>query len=127
MADRLLTINIRRYLVTQPRPKRARKAAKYIRDRVAHYTKLKPENVRLGQELNMLIFKHYSKSMVPMKLRVKIGTDTADVLPFSEEAAKKPDDTKAATKEKKGLFSIQKKETQKPQAPPQTQPKQEKK
>ena len=90
MADRLLTINIRKYLVTQPRTKRARKAVKYIRERVSHYTKIKEENVKLGGELNNLIFKKYSRTMVPVKVRVKIGTDTADVLPFSEGAPMQP-------------------------------------
>lgn len=130
MVDRLLTINIRKYLVTQPRTKRARKAAKYIKERVAHYTKLKVENVRMGQELNNLIFKEYSRRMVPVKVRVKIGTDTADILPFVEEGAKK-EQAVAATKdakkgtEKKPLLQItknpepKKKEAQAPKAQPQ--------
>jgi ribosomal protein L31E len=123
MADRLITINIRKYLVTQPRTKRARKAAKYIRERVAHYTKLKPENVKLGMELNNLIFKEYSRRMVPVKVRVKMGTDTADVLPFVEESAQK-EQTVATTKdakksgEKKPLLQITKnQETKKNEAP----------
>ena len=65
MVDRLLTINIRKYLSTQPRTKRARKAARYIRERVSHYTKIKEENIRLSQELNALIFKVYWKHMTP--------------------------------------------------------------
>jgi ribosomal protein L31E len=102
MVDRLLTINIRKYLVTQPRTKRARKAAKYIKERVAHYTKMKVENVRLGQELNNLIFKEYSRRMVPVKVRVKMGADTADVLPFIEEGAKKEQTVAPAKDAKKG-------------------------
>ena len=134
MADRLITINIRKYLVTQPRTKRARKAVKYIRERVAHYTKLKPENVKLGYDLNNLIFKYYSIRMVPVKVRVKIGTDTADVLPFIDESMKKtaaasPTAPKTAPttpqkkpeEAKKPMVSIKKKET--PQnAQPQPQP-----
>ena len=85
MADRLITISIRKYLVKQPRPKRPRKAAAYIRERIAHYTKLAPGDVKLSQELNDLILKHYSKSMVPVKCTVKVGTDTAEVLPFGVE------------------------------------------
>ncbi len=111
MAERLLTLNIRKYLVTQPRTKRARKAVKFVRERVAHYTKIKEENVKIAYTLNNLIFKHYAKSMLPLKLRVKIGTDTADVLPFSEPKKEEPKQQAAGQKqEKKGLFSIGKKE-----------------
>ena len=112
MAERLLTINIRKYLSTQPRTKRPRKAAQYIRERVAHYTKIKEENVKLSYKLNELIFKKYAKSMVKVKLRVKIGTDTADVLP-----AEMPTDAQQTGKneQKKPFFSIKKSE--KPAAP----------
>lgn len=105
MPERLLTINIRKYLVNQPRTKRAKKAAAYVRERVAHYTKIPEENVKIGYDLNNLIFKHYAKSMVPLKLRIKIGTDTADVLPFKEDAAPVPEEK---GKEKK--VSIEKKQ-----------------
>jgi ribosomal protein L31E len=128
MADRLLTINIRKYLVTQPRPKRAKKAAKYIRERVSHFTKIRQENIRLGNELNNLIFKRYSRTMVPVKVRVKIGTDTADVLPFVEETAKKPEAmAKDAKKpdEKKSLIKIKKKEEKAPEKPQQEAKKQQ--
>ena len=110
MADRMITINIRKYLVTQPRTKRAKKAAKYIRERVAHYTKLDPENVRIGQKLNELIFKYYSRRMVPVKVRVKIGTDTADVLPFAEQETKVQEPAKPA---KKSILNITKSEPKK--------------
>ena len=130
MAERLITINLRKYLVTQPRTKRARKAARYVRERIAHYTKIDPEKVKIGYDLNNLIFKQYSRTMVPLKVRVKIGTDTADVLPYVEgkEAQKEE------KKEKKPLFSITKKkqeekekaaggkQEQKPQQKPEAKP-----
>ncbi len=120
MADRILTIGVRKYLVNQPRSKRARKAVKYIRDRVSHYTKIKPENIRIGYNLNALIFKKYSRTMVPVKLRVKIGTDTADVLPFEDLAVKK-EETKApaeaAKAAKQPLIKFKKKEDKPAQAP----------
>ncbi len=136
MADRLITINIRKYLSTQPRTKRARKAVKYIRERVSHFTKIKIENVKLGYDLNNLIFKEYSRSMRPVKLRVKIGTDTADVLPFAEGAHEKAQalaKQAAAKPEKKPLLGIKKQEAKpeekkapapEPQAKPATHPKQ---
>ncbi len=114
MAERLITINLRKYLVKQPRTKRARKASRYVRERIAHYTKLDPENVKIGYDLNNLIFKHYSRKMVPLKVRVKIGTDTADVLPYVEGKAEAPKEEK---KGKKSLFSITKKEQQEGQQP----------
>ncbi len=111
MVDRLITINLRKYLSTQPRTKRARKAVKYIRERVGHFTKIKTENVKLGYELNNLIFKEYSRSMRPIKLRVKIGTDTADVLPFIEgEPAKIQAPQQASKPEKRPLVGIKKQE-----------------
>jgi ribosomal protein L31E len=122
MVDRILTINLRNYLVMQPRPKRARKAVAYIRDRVAHYTKIKPENIKLGYDLNALIFKHYARRMSPVKVRVKIGTDTADVLPFTEETKKavapkteaKGTPKEAKKEEKKAEKKEEKKEEKKP-------------
>ncbi len=116
MTDRLLTINIRRYLVTQPRTKRARKAAKYLRERIAHYTKIPEENIRFSQELNTMIFKYYLKHMTPVKLKVKIGTDTADVLPFKEGEVAKPE-VKDAKQEKKPLFAKAEKKEEKKEAP----------
>lgn len=109
MAERLITINLRKYLVKQPRTKRARKAARYVRERIAHYTKLDPENIKIGYDLNNLIFKYYSRKMLPLKVRVKVGTDTADVLPYVEGKAEAPKEEK---KEKKSLLSIKKKEEQ---------------
>ena len=113
MAERLITLNIRRYLVRQPRPKRARRAMRYIRERVAHYTKIVPENIRIGQDVNNAVFKHYAKYMNPIKLRVLIGTDTADVLMFKEgESA----DAKAAAKPNEKTAKENKKEDKKEKA-----------
>ncbi|MCW6160486.1 MAG: hypothetical protein LVQ95_05385 [Candidatus Micrarchaeales archaeon] len=114
MAERLITINLRKYLVKQPRTKRARKASRYVRERIAHYTKINPENVKIGYDLNNLIFKYYSRKMVPLKVRVKIGTDTADVLPYTEGKAEAPKEEK---KGKKPLLSITKKEKPEAQQP----------
>ncbi len=88
MADRLITIGIRKYLVKQPRTKRFKKAAGYIRNRVAHYTKLREEDVKISKELNSRIMKHYSKTMVPVKLNVKIDGGKAMVSEFGVAAKK---------------------------------------
>ena len=105
MASRMLiTINIRKYLVTQPRNKRARKAARYIRERVSHFTKTSIDNVRLSQELNSLIAKRISRKMVPVKLSVKIEEGKATAEPFSTErsgaAQGKAEQQKAAQQKK---------------------------
>lgn len=107
MANRLLTINIRKYLATQPRTKRLNKAVRYIRDRVSHYTKVKPEDVKLSSELNSLIFKRYAKSMERVKLNVNIENDKALVTPFSSTGNKTATQSATAAKptnstEKKG-------------------------
>lgn len=88
-------------MVTQPRSKRLNKAVKYIRERVSHYTKIKQDNVKLSKELNTLIFKKYARTMVPLKLNVKIGTDTADVFPFSEKKQQAPAQKETAKKDEK--------------------------
>ena len=84
----MITIGIRKYLVKQPRTKRFKKAAGYIRNRVAHYTKLDEENVKISKELNNRIMKHYSKKMVPVKLSVKLDGGKAMVSEFVEQPKK---------------------------------------
>jgi ribosomal protein L31E len=89
----LLTINIRKYLVNQPRGKRARKAVSYVRDRVAHYTKTSIDNVKISQDLNSLIVKRVARKMTPVRLNVKIENGVASAEPF---AAGKPEPQEAA-------------------------------
>ncbi len=87
MANRILTINLRRYLVTQPRNKRQKKATRYVRERIAHYTKVPEENVKLDMSLNSLIVKRHAKSMMPLKLDISIEGGNATAMPFVEKAA----------------------------------------
>lgn len=89
MASRmLLTINLRRYLVGQPRNKRKYKAIRYIRERISHYTKTDIDNVLLSQELNSLVLRRLAKSMAPVKLTVKIDNGKATAEPFAPEKEK---------------------------------------
>ena len=90
-----MTLNMRKYLSEQPRTKRAKKAARYVKERVAHYTKTDYDKVRITTELNNEIVKHYRKRMTPLKLRVSLDNGVATVRRFSEE--KKPE--AAAAKE----------------------------
>jgi len=82
MPNKLITINMRRYLVTQPRNKRARKAIRFIVERVSHLTKTNPENVRISMELNSLVIKKYAKKLMPLRVNVSIEKDIATVTQF---------------------------------------------
>lgn len=86
MAERLLTINLRKYLVDVPRTKRFRKAPPYVRERVAHYMKLNVENVRIDKALAHDIVAKYAKSMLPLRLSVNIDKDVATVKAFMPQA-----------------------------------------
>ncbi len=95
MAEILLTINLRKFLIKQERNKRLRRTAGYVRDRIAHYTKTQPENVIISQALNNAIVKYYSKSMLPLKLSVKLEGGKATATQFKETGAAKPENAKA--------------------------------
>ena len=97
----LLTINLRRYLVTQPRNKRKYKAIRYLRERISHYTKTDIENVLLSMELNSLVLKSAAKSMAPVKLTVKIDNGKATAEPFAAEKEQQDKAKDAAKKEAK--------------------------
>ena len=88
METRVLTINLRRYLVTQPRTKRARKASRYLKERIAHYTKTEIENVKIDRDLNSMIVKYYSKRMKPVKASVRITDGIARVFEFGKDNLK---------------------------------------
>lgn len=90
MAEILLTINMRKYLVKQERNKRLRRAAGYVRNRIAHYTKTQPENVVITQELNNAIVKRYYRSMLPLKLSIKLEGGKATASQFQEAKTAKP-------------------------------------
>lgn len=96
MADKLLTINLRKYLVKKPYWKRPLKISGYVRERVAHYTKTPEENVKLTGALNEAMIKSYARSMLPLKLNVKIDNGIATVSPFAQP--KKATTTTAAPK-----------------------------
>lgn len=88
MTNKLLTIGIRRYLVTQPRNKRTRKAAYYIRERISHYMKIEMDKVRFGKDLNNAITAR-AKQMKPVKLNIEIDKGIAIATLFKEQAAQK--------------------------------------
>lgn len=99
MQNRLITINMRRYLVTQPRTKRSRKAIRFLVDRVAHLTKMKPENVRISMELNSLVMKRHSRKLTPIRVNVSIDNERATVTPFVDrKEVPKAEATKVAGK-----------------------------
>ncbi len=79
MVERLITLNLRRYLVEQPVTKRQRKAISYIRERVAHYTKVDIDNVKIDMGLSESVIKYYSRKMKPIKLSIDVKDGNAMV------------------------------------------------
>ncbi|MDE1869273.1 MAG: hypothetical protein KGH60_04915 [Candidatus Micrarchaeota archaeon] len=123
MANKLLTINLRKYLSQQPRTKRNSRAIRYVRDRVAHYTKVKTDDVVISAELNSVIFKHYAKSMVPLKMNVSIENGRATATPFvvqkKQEAPKAQEKKAEAKKEERPAADAKKAaKAEKPKAAP---------
>lgn len=118
MAERLITINIRKYLAMQPRTKRVKRAARYIRERAAHYMKMEESNVSISKDLNNRIVKYYSRKMVPIKLSAKIDNGKAVLNEFSADkpaAGPKPAEKAAAGKKQESKAAPAPK--QKPAAP----------
>ena len=119
MAEKVLTISIRRYLSAQPVTKRSRKAVKYIRERIAHYTKTALENVKISMDLNSKIVKHYSKRMVPIKMSVDVEKGVAHAKLFEDAS------TAERAKRNEALFAkkfgkVMKKAKQPAEAPAKT-------
>ncbi len=119
MASKLLTINIRNYLVGQPRRKRAKRVSGYVRARIAHYTNVRFDNIRISKELNSLILKKHISSMKPLKVSIGMEKDKAIVTPFNEKAPAKEAAAAATTakkEEKKPIATQQKQENERPKA-----------
>lgn len=95
MATRLLTINIRNYLVNQPRRKRPMRISNWIRFRIAQSTNIRTDNIRISKELNTIIMKEHLKSMKKLKVNINIDKDIATITPFVAKPAAKPVDAKA--------------------------------
>jgi ribosomal protein L31E len=103
MVERVLTISLRKYLSGQPRTKRKRKAIRYLRNRIAHYSSVGEDSVKISRELNELVVKVHSKKMSPVKMRVNIDKGIASAKPFEQKTVAV--EAKAAPKkaeEKKG-------------------------
>ncbi|MCL4381099.1 hypothetical protein M1141_02365 [Candidatus Marsarchaeota archaeon] len=126
MAHKVFILNIRKYLVTQPRTKRRNKAVKFVRERIAHYTKLPLEAVKIDQTLNSMITKFSARTMNKLKLDVNIENGKAVLTHFIEERRLKPSITRkyktyetmvqAAKQKKEGRIQSGE-EAQKPVAP----------
>ncbi|MGC8652014.1 MAG: hypothetical protein ACP5UH_02065 [Candidatus Micrarchaeia archaeon] len=90
MANKLVTINLRKYLVNQPRTKRIRKAISYVRAQVARHAKVDEADVKLSKELNEHIFKYAARRMTPLKLSISIDNNIATASTFKEAQANAP-------------------------------------
>ncbi len=91
MAARLITINVRKYLLTQPETKRRYKAVSFVRERIASQMKSSPGKVRLSGDLNEAITKRFSRHMLPLRVSVTSEKDKISATLFSaaQEAAPK--------------------------------------
>ncbi|MEM0107102.1 MAG: hypothetical protein QXD11_02330 [Candidatus Micrarchaeaceae archaeon] len=83
MVDKIITISLRKYLIKLHRTKRVGKAAKYIKQRVAHYMKVPIENILISTSLNNSLHKGYAKAMKRIRLNVHIEGNKATVSEFS--------------------------------------------
>lgn len=98
MANRLLTINIRDYLIKTPRRKRHMRLSNYIKMRIAKSTNVSADSIKISQDLNSQIMTKYLKSMHKLKLNISIEKDRTLVTAFSDRPAAKPaTDAKATT------------------------------
>lgn len=96
MPNRLLTINIRKYLSGQPVRKRHARLSRYVRHRIAQQTNIKSDNIKISKELNSIIMKRYLYSMTPLKVNISIEKDKATVTHFDS----KPKETATVAKDK---------------------------
>jgi ribosomal protein L31E len=115
MANKLLTISVRSYLVRQPRTKRMRKIAYYLRDRIAHYTKTDIDKVKFGRDLSNALTAH-AKRMTPLKLSIDVdkGITTATLFKEAQQVKAAP----KQAEQKKQPAAAEKKEQQAKKAAP---------
>ncbi len=86
MANRLLTINIRKYLTKQPRRKRPARMSRYVRHRISKSTNIRLDNIKISKELNSIMLKKYLHSMKPLKVSISIEKEKATVTYFDKTA-----------------------------------------
>lgn len=102
MPTRLLTINIRKYLVNQPRRKRPARMMRYVKFRIAQQTNIREENIKISQDLNSAMIKNTLRSMHKLKVSIEIDKDKATVKQFQEKAPAAPaTDAKGKSADKK--------------------------
>jgi hypothetical protein len=84
MANRLLTINIRKYLSTQPVRKRHARISRYVRRKIAQQTNIRADNIKINKDLNAIIQTKYLHSMKPLKLNINTEKDITTVTYFDK-------------------------------------------
>ncbi len=89
MASRLLTINLRNYLVGVPRRKRVMKISSYIKNRISKSTNVRVDNIRINMALNSVIMKKHLNSMKPLKVSITMDKEIANVTAFDDKPAPK--------------------------------------
>jgi len=108
MANRLLIVNIRNYVNRQPRGKRRNRTIRYVREKVAQYTKMDIEKVKIDKKLNERITKFYSRAALPVKMNLDISNDRVIASPFEATIVDSKDD-----KAKKEKVKVEKKKDDK--------------
>jgi len=114
MPTRLLTINIRDYLVNQPRRKRPARMMRYVKYKIAQQTNLREENIKISQDLNSSMIKNNLRNMHKLKVSIEIDKDKATVKQFQEKAPA------AATTDAKGKSATKNTKTTTPATKTQT-------
>ena len=108
MPSRLLTINLRKYLVGQPRRKRPMRVSSYVKYRIAKSINIKTDNIRISKELNSVILKKYVGSMKPLKVNINIEKEIATVTPFEAKAVSTDNKKEQSANNKAAAVSISK-------------------
>lgn len=90
MANRILTINIRDFLVKQPRRKRPARISRWIRLRIAHSANIKSDSIKITKELNSIVQKRYLYSMKPLKVNISTDKGISTVTYFDKVAKPAP-------------------------------------
>ncbi len=88
-----ITINLTRKLRKLHAPRRKKMASTYLKEEVARYQKVKPENVKIGSDLNRHLVLNITRQSKPIKLNVEKTGDVVNLTLFGQPE-KKTEETK---------------------------------
>jgi len=70
-----------------PVRKRAMRVSRYVKEKIAHYSNVRFDNVKISKELNSLIIKSHVRSMKRLKVNINIDKEIATASPFEQKKA----------------------------------------